>query len=48
MIGVSVAMWLGLRAVFSTAALLYLIAALLALRGLPRAATLCNPDAANR
>jgi DHA1 family multidrug resistance protein-like MFS transporter len=36
MIGVSVAIWLGLRAVFSAAALLYLMAALLALRGLPR------------
>jgi DHA1 family multidrug resistance protein-like MFS transporter len=36
MIGVSVAIWLGLRAVFSAAALLYLVAALLALRGLPR------------
>jgi MFS transporter, DHA1 family, multidrug resistance protein len=48
MIGVSVALWLGLRAVFSAAALLYLIAALLALRGLPRAATLYKPDAANR
>ena len=44
MIGVSVAMWLGLRAVFSTAALLYLIAALLALRGLPHTVARCKPD----
>jgi DHA1 family multidrug resistance protein-like MFS transporter len=34
MIGVSVAMWLGLRAVFVTAALLYLAAALLTVMGL--------------
>ncbi|HEX5682284.1 MAG TPA: MFS transporter [Desulfobacterales bacterium] len=44
MIGVSVAMWLGLRAVFSTAALLYLIAALLAIRGLPHTVARCKPD----
>jgi len=44
MIGVSVAIWLGLRAVFSAAALLYLMAALLALRGLPRTAARCKPD----
>jgi DHA1 family multidrug resistance protein-like MFS transporter len=43
MIGVSVAIWLGLRAVFSAAALLYLIAALLALRGLPHTADRCKP-----
>jgi DHA1 family multidrug resistance protein-like MFS transporter len=43
MIGVSVAMWLGLRAVFSAAALLYLVAALLALRGLPRTVVRCKP-----
>ena len=36
MIGVSVAMWLGLRAVFITAASLYLAAALLMVMGLPR------------
>jgi DHA1 family multidrug resistance protein-like MFS transporter len=44
MIGVSVAIWLGLRAVFSAAALLYLVAALLALRGLPRTVARCKPD----
>jgi DHA1 family multidrug resistance protein-like MFS transporter len=43
MIGVAVALWLGLRAVFSAAALLYLVAALLALRGLPHTATHCRP-----
>jgi DHA1 family multidrug resistance protein-like MFS transporter len=48
MIGVSVAIWLGLRAVFSAAALLYLMAALLALRGLPRTATCGRPDATDR
>jgi DHA1 family multidrug resistance protein-like MFS transporter len=48
MIGVSVAMWLGLRAVFSTAALLYLMAALLALRGLPHTVARCKPDVTNR
>jgi len=36
MLGVSVAMWLGLRAVFVTAALLYLAAALLSVMGLSR------------
>jgi DHA1 family multidrug resistance protein-like MFS transporter len=35
MIGVSIAMWLGLRAVFGAISLLYLTAALLALWGLP-------------
>jgi len=35
MLGVSVAIWLGLRAVFATAALLYLVAAMLAVFGLP-------------
>ena len=44
MIGVSVAIWLGLRAVFSAAALLYLMAALLALRGLPHTVARCKPD----
>lgn len=37
MLGVSVAIWLGLRAVFATAALLYLAAAMLALFGLQQA-----------
>ena len=37
MIGVSIAMWLGLRAVFGAISLLYLTAAMLALWGLPRA-----------
>ena len=36
MIGVSVAVWLGFRAVFGAISLLYLIAAVLALWGLPR------------
>ena len=36
MLGVAVAMWLGLRAVFATAAVLYLAAALMALFGLPK------------
>jgi DHA1 family multidrug resistance protein-like MFS transporter len=44
MIGVSIAIWLGLRAVFSAAALLYLMAALLALRALPRSVAPCRPD----
>jgi DHA1 family multidrug resistance protein-like MFS transporter len=44
MIGVSVAIWLGLRAVFSAAALLYLLSALLALRGLPHTVARCKPD----
>lgn len=35
MIGVSLAIWFGFRAVFGAAAILYLIAALLAFRGLP-------------
>ena len=48
MIGVSVAIWLGLRAVFSAAALLYLMAALLALRGLPHAVARCKPDVTSR
>lgn len=38
MLGVGVAMWLGLRAVFGAAGVLYLAAAALALWGLPRAA----------
>ncbi len=37
MIGVSIAMWLGLRAVFAAISLLYLTAAALALWGLPQA-----------
>jgi len=36
MLGVSVAIWLGLREVFATASLLYLAAAMLALFGLPK------------
>ncbi|UCD81319.1 MAG: MFS transporter, partial [Desulfobacterales bacterium] len=36
MLGVSVAIWLGLRAVFATAALLYLAAAMLTIFGLPQ------------
>jgi DHA1 family multidrug resistance protein-like MFS transporter len=43
MIGVSIAMWLGLRAVFGAISLLYLTAALLALWGLPRAVIRCTP-----
>jgi DHA1 family multidrug resistance protein-like MFS transporter len=43
MIGVSIAMWLGLRAVFGAIAMLYLIAALLALWGLPRNVTCHTP-----
>ena len=39
MLGVAVAMWLGLRAVFATAAVLYLAAALMALFGLPKKTT---------
>jgi DHA1 family multidrug resistance protein-like MFS transporter len=39
MLGVSVAMWLGFRAVFITAALLYFAAAFLAAFGLPQEAT---------
>ncbi|MFO7709966.1 MAG: MFS transporter [Desulfobacterales bacterium] len=42
MVGVSIAVWLGMRAVFGAAALFYLVAALLALRALPRAVT-CDP-----
>jgi DHA1 family multidrug resistance protein-like MFS transporter len=42
MIGVSVAMWLGLRAVFGAISLLYLTAAVLALWGLPRAVAGCR------
>jgi predicted MFS family arabinose efflux permease len=42
MLGVTIGLWLGLRAVFGAAALLYLAAALLALRALPRSAT-CTP-----
>jgi DHA1 family multidrug resistance protein-like MFS transporter len=38
MIGVSIGLWFGLRAVFGTAALLYFTAGMLALWGLPRAA----------
>lgn len=36
MLGVTVAMWLGLRAVFTAAALLYLSAAIMAIFGLPK------------
>ena len=43
MIGVSIAMWLGLRAVFGAISLLYLTAALLALWGLPRAVICRTP-----
>jgi len=43
MIGVSIAMWLGLRAVFGAISLLYLAAALLALWRLPRAGS-CLPS----
>jgi DHA1 family multidrug resistance protein-like MFS transporter len=42
MIGVSVAMWLGLRAVFGAISLLYLTAAVLALWALPAAAAICR------
>jgi DHA1 family multidrug resistance protein-like MFS transporter len=48
MIGVSIALWLGLRAVFGAAALFYLAAALLALRALPRTVTCGKPGATNR
>jgi DHA1 family multidrug resistance protein-like MFS transporter len=44
MIGVSIAMWLGLRAVFGAISLLYLTAASLALWGLPRVVTCRAPD----
>ena len=44
MIGVSIAMWLGLRAVFGAISLLYLTAALLALWGLPRAVICRTPS----
>jgi hypothetical protein len=43
MIGVSIAMWLGLRAVFGAISLLYLTAASLAIWGLPRVVT-CRPS----
>jgi DHA1 family multidrug resistance protein-like MFS transporter len=43
MIGVSIAMWLGLRAVFGAISLLYLTAALLALWGLPRSVICRTP-----
>jgi predicted MFS family arabinose efflux permease len=36
LLGVGISAWLGVRMVFGTAALLYLAAGLLALRGLPR------------
>jgi DHA1 family multidrug resistance protein-like MFS transporter len=42
MVGVSIAMWLGFRAVFGAISLLYLAAAFLALWGLPRAAVRRN------
>jgi MFS transporter, DHA1 family, multidrug resistance protein len=42
MIGVSIAMWLGLRAVFGAISLLYLTAAVLAFRRLPQA-VICRP-----
>jgi MFS transporter, DHA1 family, multidrug resistance protein len=44
MIGVSVAMWLGLRAVFGAISLLYLTAAALAVWRLPRAVVCRAPD----
>ncbi len=44
MIGVAIAIWLGLRAVFGAAALFYLAAAVLALRALPRVATCEKSD----
>ena len=43
MIGVSIAMWLGFRAVFGAISLLYLTAAMLALWGLPRSAICRSP-----
>ena len=43
MIGVSIAMWLGFRAVFGAISLLYLTAAMLALWGLPRAVVCRDP-----
>ncbi len=43
MLGVSIALWLGLRAVFGAAALLYLATAFLALRALPRSAACAPP-----
>jgi DHA1 family multidrug resistance protein-like MFS transporter len=46
MIGVSVAVWLGFRAVFGAIALLYLVAAILAFRGLPRIMARRSPLAA--
>ena len=44
MIGVSIAVWLGFRAVFGAISLLYLIAAMLALWGLPRIAACRIPS----
>jgi DHA1 family multidrug resistance protein-like MFS transporter len=43
MIGVSIAMWMGFRAVFGAISLLYLTAAVLALWGLPRAVACREP-----
>jgi len=43
MVGVSIAMWLGFRAVFGAISLLYLTAAMLALWGLPRAVACRDP-----
>jgi DHA1 family multidrug resistance protein-like MFS transporter len=48
MVGVAIAMWLGLRAVFGAAALFYLAAAVLALRALPRAAACGRPEETGR
>jgi DHA1 family multidrug resistance protein-like MFS transporter len=45
MIGVSIAVWLGFRAVFGAISLLYLLAAVVALWGLPRAVTCRVPSA---
>jgi DHA1 family multidrug resistance protein-like MFS transporter len=43
MVGVSIALWMGFRAVFGAISLLYLTAATLALWGLPRAVICRNP-----
>jgi predicted MFS family arabinose efflux permease len=48
MIGVSVAVWLGFRAVFGAISLLYLIAAVVALWALPRAVVCRVPSTEGR
>jgi DHA1 family multidrug resistance protein-like MFS transporter len=48
MVGVSIGVWFGLRAVFGAAGLLYLAAGLLALWGLPRAVVCLSPGPKTR